>query len=127
MKKVFLFIFAFIYLGLSSGFAFDIHFCMGKFSSIELFHANKSKCGKCGMNNGNDCCKTKVTVVKITDNQQIASTDIKILSPVIAPVQTYFDGAVAYKYLPSAKFTRVNSPPPIPGSFICILNSAFLI
>ena len=89
MKKTFVFIFAFFYLGISCGFALDIHFCMGKFSSMEFYHSKKAKCGKCGMNTKNSCCNDKVTVVKLTDNQQISSNTLQLTSSFALPVYSY--------------------------------------
>ena len=127
MKKFFVFIFAVFYLGLSCGFAFDMHFCMGKFSSVEFFHTGDKKCGKCGMKNKNGCCESKVTFVKITDNQQLSSSGIIIISPLTAITHYYI-----YTFLqPVSEYSKVTftdtSPPPISGSFLRILNCTFTI
>ncbi|MEO6638574.1 MAG: hypothetical protein ABIN25_09865 [Ginsengibacter sp.] len=94
---------------------------------MDFSRANKNKCDKCGMNSGNDCCKTKVTVVKLSDDQQISSTNIKVLSPFAAITRSYLDYKIAYPYLTSPTLTKVDSPPPRPGSFLCKLYSVFLI
>lgn len=127
MKKFLVSIFAVFYLSLSCGFAFNMHFCMGKFSSVELFHTGKNKCGKCGMKNREGCCNSKLTVVKITDSQQSSSAELNIDSPLTATVNYHI-----YTYLqPVLQSLRANftdtSPPPIPGAFLCILNSIFTI
>jgi hypothetical protein len=127
MKKLLVSIFAVFYLGLSCGFAFDMHFCMGKFSSVELFHTSDKKCGKCGMKNKNGCCESKVTFVKITDNQQLSSSGIIIISPLTTITQYYISTFLPHISLYSnASFTDT-SPPPISGSFLRILNCTFTI
>ena len=127
MKKLVISIFAVFYLGLSCGFAFNMHFCMGKFSSVELFHTGNKKCSKCGMKNREGCCNSKLTVVKITDSQQSSSAGLRIDSPVTAIVnyRTYRNLQPVLQSL-RATFTDT-SPPSIPGAFLCILNSIFII
>ncbi len=127
MKKFLISIFAVFYLGLSCGFAFDMHFCMGKFSSVELFHTGNNECNKCGMKNRQGCCNSKLTVVKITDSQQSPTAQLSIASPFTAIINHH-----SYTFLQPvlqtlhATFTDASSPP-ISGAFLCILNSVFTI
>ena len=127
MKKCFVSIFAVFYLGLSCGFAFNMHFCMGKFSSVELFHTGNNTCDKCGMKNREGCCNSKLTVVKITDSHQLSSAEVNINSPLTAIINYH-----RHIYLQPAiqsltpTFTDT-SPPPVSGAFLCILNSIFTI
>ncbi|MDQ2862992.1 MAG: hypothetical protein M3R50_04940 [Bacteroidota bacterium] len=127
MKKFFITIFALLYLGLSCGFAFNIHFCMGKFSSVELFHNDKENCGKCGMKKMKKCCDSKLTVVKITDTQQSSNGSVTLTSPYPA-IQVYkvYNPMVLFSNPVSTSFYS-SSPPTPSGAFLCILNAVFII
>jgi len=127
MKKLFVSIFAFFYLGLSCGFAFNMHFCMGRLSSVEFFHTGNNTCETCGMKYGQGCCHSKLTVVKITDSHQSSSAEINIHPPFAALIK-YAPQSIAAEtvHLPGAAFADT-SPPPVTGSFLCILNSIFII
>ncbi len=81
MKKFLIAILAIIYMGVSSGFAMTIHYCMGKISSVELL-THTDKCGKCGMKTGSGCCKDDFKIFKINDAHKIISNDINIFTPV---------------------------------------------
>jgi hypothetical protein len=80
IKKLFISIIAVIYLVVTTGMVVNIHYCMGKISSISFSHENDHKdgsCSKCGMNKTeNHCCTDDVKYVKITDAHQSAQTDI---------------------------------------------------
>lgn len=127
MKKFLVSIFAVFYLGLSCGFAFNIHFCMGKISSVDLLSVNSNKCNKCGMKRMKGCCDSKLTVVKITDSQQVSSTDIHTASPFHTIADHYVYISLHYVTRPVAVTLNNTSPPPIQGAFLCILNSVFII
>lgn len=127
MKKFLVSIFAVFYLGLSCGFAFNTHFCMGKVSSVDLFSAKSNECDQCGMKNMKGCCDSKLTVVKITDNQQVSSLHVD-------PVSFFYINNNYSDYISLRSYARSfrvsfsdTSPPPIPGAFLCVLNSVFII
>jgi hypothetical protein len=127
MKKIFISIFATFYLGLSCGFAFNVHFCMGKISSVDFFKNSEKNCGKCGMKHMKDCCNSKVIVAKITNSQQPAYSELDVKSPVIATINH-----AHYSFVkPVAQIVRptFNSTPPqkSSGAFLCILNSIFIL
>ena len=127
MKKFSVLILAIIYLGVSSGIAMNIHYCMGKFSSVDLMH-NSDKCGKCGMKTGdNKCCNEKFKIVKLTDSHKIISNEININIPVaiIDNSKSIFD-ADFKNSLVNSEFNN-HSPPVSQGISLCILNSLFRI
>jgi hypothetical protein len=68
VKKTLASILAIIYLGVSSGVAMTIHYCMGKVSSIDLFH-HSDKCGKCGMKTSSGCCKDEFKLINTSLSQ----------------------------------------------------------
>lgn len=70
MKKLLTAFVAVLYLGLSSGFAINIHYCMGKIISAKIDIEKSEKCGKCGMANKSGCCQDELTIVKISDSHQ---------------------------------------------------------
>jgi len=78
MKKIIAAILSIIYLTVSSGFAMNIHYCMGHVSSVDYTYSNNKKCGHCGMENKKGCCHSEFKVVKLTDDQQLAKASISI-------------------------------------------------
>jgi hypothetical protein len=77
---------AIFYLTLSSGLAMNIHYCMGKISSITFGHEkdhNDGSCNKCGMSKTeNHCCSDDVEFLKLTDSHQ--ATDVQTCIETIA-------------------------------------------
>ena len=126
MKKVLIFIVAIIYLSVSSGVAMTIHYCMGKVSSIDLFH-HSDKCGKCGMKTTGDCCKDEFKIVKLTDSHKIFSSEINIFIPVaiLDNSKSIFDAN--FQNTQIVTLFNNHSPPISLGTSLCILNSIFRI
>lgn len=127
MKKFFISIFAIFYLAASCGFAMNIHFCMDKFSSIDLWNHHSTKCEKCGTQSRKGCCDSKLTVVKITASQQVPSAAVNIVSPLTAIINypAYISLLFASNHFRVA--VTDSSPPPVSGTSVCILNSVFRI
>lgn len=73
---------ALLYLSATSGMVMNVHYCMGKFSSISFGYEkdhNDGTCDRCGMlKTENHCCKDKVAEVKLNDVHQNASTDFEL-------------------------------------------------
>ena len=127
MKKLSIAILAIIYLGVSSGIAMNIHYCMGKLSSVELMHSN-DKCSKCGMKYGkNSCCNDKFKIVKLTDSHKIISNDINVFTPVaiLDNSKNIFD--TDFHNAQIITLFNNHSPPISQGISLCILNSVFRI
>lgn len=127
MKKLLVAILAIIYLGVSSGIAMNIHYCMGKLFSVELMHTN-DKCSKCGMKTGkNSCCNDKFKIVKLTDSHKIISNDINIFTPVVIldNSKSIFDTDLHNTQV--ITLFNNHSPPISRGISLCILNSVFRI
>ena len=125
MKKVVVTILAFLYLGLTSGLAVNIHYCMGKIESVEL---NDLK------NEQPDACKTKMPccghiyhLVKVNDEHQQAVADVDIKVPEIQ-LHT-FENLIAQLCFPvsNEKITKINSPPILAPLAIYIQNCVFRI
>ena len=124
MKKLFTGILAFIYLGTSTGIALNVHYCMGKFSSVELFHHDK--CGKCGMQTAKGCCKDEVKIVKLSDTHKVVSNDVNIFSPSII-INTCYQDHEMYVAGNDLSISLQNNSPPASPVPLCIRNCVFRI
>ena len=128
MKRSVVAILAIIYIAISSGVVVNIHYCMGKMSSVKLQAWTPSSCG-CGkkMESKKGCCKTELKVVKIEDAQKAAYADLAVAAPVTPFVtdlnllQTPFYNA-QLTVLP-----KEHSPPVISGQETYLRNCVFRI
>jgi hypothetical protein len=126
MKKFIVAILAFLYLGVSSGIAMEIHYCMGKKAGVELFASGNDKCGKCGMKEKKGgCCSDEQQFYKLNDSHKNVSNDLSFEMPV-AIISSSFK---TYQWAPAvavvASTTHNNSPPPDTGPSACILHCVF--
>lgn len=126
MKKFLVAILAFVYLGVSSGVAMTIHYCMGKVSSVELLTHN-DKCSKCGMKSGSGCCKDEFKIFKLNDSHKLVSNDINIFTPtaIVENSKSIFNTGLLSSVKPSSY--NNHSPPESPGTSLNILHCVFRI
>ncbi len=84
MKKIFISVIAVFYLAVTSGMVMNIHYCMGKISSVTFNHDadhEDGSCSKCGMSKTeNHCCKDEVKTVKLSDSHQSSSLAFELSS-----------------------------------------------
>lgn len=84
IRKIFISIIAVFYFAVTSGMVMNIHYCMGKISSVTFNHdadQEDGTCGKCGMSKTeNHCCKDEVTTVKLTDSHKTSFIAFKLSS-----------------------------------------------
>jgi hypothetical protein len=127
MKKIIVAILAFLYLGVSSGIAMEIHYCMGKKSGVELYGSPDEKCGKCGMKGKSGCCNDEHKFYKLNDSHKNVSNDLNFETPVAVITNTFplFDFLLVNKQ-PEEKINN-HSPPVYTGPSACILNCIFRI
>lgn len=128
MKKAGIFILALFYFMVASGFAINAHYCSGKLKNLSLSHKNEDCC--CGSKKkARGCCKEKMIMCKITDNQ---TTTAKAVVPDVSTKQV----SVLYvlipflTYQPLASFYLVpeDSPPPcLYSDPVFLLNRNFRI
>ena len=87
MKRLAATLLALIYFTVSSGMVMNMHYCMGKLSSVKLAVLPDAKCA-CGKKTAKkSCCRTEVKLVKVEDAQQKAViADVSFELPVVAPV-----------------------------------------
>jgi hypothetical protein len=127
MKKLIVAIVAFLYLGVSSGIAMEIHYCMGEKAGVEFYGNKNEKCGKCGMTEKKGCCNDEHKFYKLNDSHKNVSNDVSFETPVAVLETTY----PKYDFLPfiSAASLAVqnHSPPLYTKPSLCILNCIFRI
>src|ERR1051326_5979903 len=82
MKKVLASISVLIYFTMTCGVIVNLHYCMGRVQSFELYGAEKKVCDVCGMSlkNTHGCCKEEVKILKIQDDQNKAHASYSIKS-----------------------------------------------
>lgn len=84
MKKIFISVIAVLYFTVTNGMVMNVHYCMGKISSVTFNHDadhEDGTCSKCGINKTeNHCCKDEVTTVKLTDSHQTSSIAFQLSS-----------------------------------------------
>jgi hypothetical protein len=126
VKKIIVSILAFLYLGVSSGIAMEIHYCMGKKAGVELFGNDNDKCGKCGMKEKKGgCCNDEHKFYKLNDSHKNVSNDLSFETPVTAIQNTF---PVYQFHFTSDRLTgelKNHSPPVYTGPSACILNCVF--
>ena len=126
MKKFAIGILAILYMGVSSGIAMEIHYCMGKKAGMELYGSSTDKCGKCGMTEKKTgCCHDEYKFYKLNDSYKTVSNDINFAADQIAIVNDHelYD----WKMPVSVTLAALNnhSPPDPTGPSACVLNCVF--
>ncbi|MDX1954949.1 MAG: hypothetical protein SFU20_05400 [Chitinophagaceae bacterium] len=113
MKKTGFAILLFLYFAFSSGIVINLHYCMGRFDSVQIGNAPSEYCGKCGMHTdfSNGCCHDEVRIIKIADDQQPSSTvQLPLFTALIQPEQPVYLEPVAHSVLDKVVY-KTHSPP----------------
>ena len=83
MKKFFVAIFAFFYIGTSAGATLHMHYCMGKFVDWSLGQNNFKYCTSCGMEEADQkdkgCCKDEGKFFKNNTDQKITESAFRFI------------------------------------------------
>jgi len=126
MKKTVALILAFMYLGLTSGLAVNIHYCMGKIADVQLDAYKETSCA-CGKSKKMPCCNHHYEVVKVNDEHQQAAADISIKTPQIA--LNTFNDLIALLSLPQTpqEVKAAHAPPLLSPPDIYIQHCVFRI
>jgi hypothetical protein len=84
MKKALASITLFCYLAVSCGVVINLHYCMGRVDSIQLFARESNVCERCGMNTtkSHKCCGDEIKIIKLQDDQQVAQAIHSMAVPV---------------------------------------------
>ncbi|MEI3798712.1 MULTISPECIES: HYC_CC_PP family protein [unclassified Chitinophaga] len=129
MKRFSAILFAVLYITLTSGFAVNVHYCMGKLASVDLQEAPADHCGKCGKSSkGMDCCKDEFKFCKVTESHQAAKAlqaGSNIVTDMQLPVRVL--PASALPVQETLLLSRPHDPPDIPSAPIFLRNCTFLI
>ncbi len=81
MKKFTVAIIAILYFTISTGVIVNIHYCMGKVSSVKMNVLAQNLCG-CGKKENKGCCKTEHKLVKLADNHKAEVVNFTLQAPV---------------------------------------------
>ena len=127
MKRILAAILLMVYFTVSTGFVVCAHFCMNRFTSVELGSGNDKKCTQCGMHmNENGCCRDEVKVIKLEPTytaSQMINADFSLVAPLPEQIQHR-----TFSILNRTSFDhKPDHGPPLTGSEICILHRVFRI
>jgi CDGSH-type Zn-finger protein len=75
MKRFTVAILALLYFTISTGMVVNIHYCMGKVSSVNVDVLAKNLCA-CGKKETKGCCKTEHKLIKLEDNHKASFADV---------------------------------------------------
>ncbi len=128
MKRLFATLLALIYFSVSSGMVMNMHYCMGRLSSVKLavLPSANCACGKKSEKKG--CCKTEVKVVKIEDAQQKSvAADVFFPLTVAVPV-SHLNLLLASFYTTQLSVASpAHAPPPLSEQDTYLRNCVFRI
>jgi hypothetical protein len=122
MKKIFLTLLTLIYMGVSSGIAMDIHYCMGKVSQVDLY----AKCTKCSAEK-KGCCGEQHKFYKLSNAHQNVYNNLSFATVTTAVLIPYHSYHWQYSTDISYKAVANNSPPIYARAAVCILHCNFRI
>ena len=126
MKKFLVAIIAIMYMGVSSGIAMEIHYCMGKKTGIEFYGDQKDKCGKCGMSaKKSGCCNDEHKFIKLNDSYKNVSNEMVFGVPELAILNSYHLPEKEFWYDAASQAVLNHSPPDYTGPAARILNGVF--
>jgi len=126
VKKIIAISLAVVYLSISSGVVFNIHYCMGKIATVALGQKSSNKCGKCGMEN-DGCCHDDVKVVKIQDTQSITSFQVDFVKAQ-ASVHSHHQPDHSSNIIALSTIVETAKSPPLKGQIpLTIKNCVFRI
>lgn len=116
MKKTVFALSAIVYLLLSSGLAFSVHYCMGERDTLKLGVTNTAICGRCGMeeDESRGCCHDEHFLVKLTDDQRTTVSEPMPQPPVaeiiLTPLPQYSIPGAAW-VTETVPFADISPPP----------------
>lgn len=127
VRKILLSILTFIYLGVSSGLAMEVHYCMGKKAGVDFFASSDDRCNRCGMKEKNTgCCHDEHSFYKLTVDQKHVVNDISFEQAPVILLTAYYIHSWMIQGQTVHPFTPDHSPPlSIPGIQTCILHGVF--
>jgi hypothetical protein len=125
MKRAVATILAFLYLGMSTGLAINIHYCMGKVEGVSLNQYTNEVCGNCKAKM--PCCGHLYKLVKVNDAHEKANAEFIFNTPQIALTQAP-DSIDAYGLTINPFLAaKANAPPLLNNTKSYIKNCVFRI
>jgi hypothetical protein len=129
MKRFFAILFAVLYTTLTSGFAVNVHYCMGKLACIEWQDASADMCQVCKKPvKGMDCCKDEFKFCKVTESHQAAKAlqpDFSVSVNMQLPVRILAVAALPVSTILAGDYHH--DPPDLTTAPIFLRNCTFLI
>ena len=88
LKKLLATISTLTYFAVTSGIVINMHYCMDRLDSTELYKTKTDVCNKCGMHisDSNGCCHDEIKVVKLTNDHNVSQYNHEIKAPELLPV-----------------------------------------
>jgi hypothetical protein len=130
MKKFFIAILAFLYIGTSTGAVVHLHYCMGELAYWGLGYNQTKVCGECGMDekDATGCCKDEHTFIKNDDDQKIAENFFHFADSTLVAINAHeADLSLTLVFsLPGKNFSD-NSPPRWNSVAVYLFKRTFLI
>lgn len=115
-------------MGMSTGVAMEIHYCMGKKAGVDFFQTENERCGRCGMKEKKGgCCNDEHRFFKLSDaHKNVAADENSVIAlPVFTP--GYSVTIQQHKLPVSQKPAIAISPQRQTGPPIFIRNRVFRI
>jgi hypothetical protein len=133
MKRSIVSILAFLYLSTSMGATIHLHYCMGKLADWGIWHADSSKCGKCGMQKSHTsmddgCCKDEYKQIKNDKDQKLSEGFSQLNKAGIEIISLSFPVySITLPVISSQDFPKANASPRSCHTSLNIINCVFLI
>lgn len=130
MKRLLTSIIALLYFTISTGLVMNVHYCMGKLSSVKVNQAPAETC-ICGMSlketSSKGCCKTEFTVIKLDDNHKASYASFDFQTPEIPLSRTISFLEVSTFQLADKVFADIHGPPLLSEQDTYLRNCVFRI
>ncbi len=129
MKKFLATISTLIYFAVTSGIIVNMHYCMNKFDSAQLYSTSSEFCNKCGMHtdDSNGCCHDELKIVKLNDVHNFSQINIELKAPeAVALIHKSLIATFNIEKILSNDFQN-HSPPLLSDQDIYLQNRVFRI
>jgi len=124
LKKNVILLVMLVYLGVSTGFTVNIHYCFGQLSSVSF--SSTTECS-CGSSLKYHCCKTDSLKIGLKDKYQLRHAVLLQEAVSLQPVQQYVQFSPRTLTLPLLLPLYGARPPDLPAAPIYLLNNTFRI
>lgn len=134
MKKFILAFFALIYLSTTIGVTVNMHYCMGKLTSLAFSSKNSDKCDKCGMAKSSSkskdegCCKDEQKFVQNTTDQKSFDAGIELAQLFSVSLPVTFGDIPLFQISSVTEENPISHAPPRASTVtLFVRNCSFLI